>query len=269
MLQILNEIIENKKLEIASAKRRVPLEKLKKDLDGKLNSSRPHSLKAVIEKRNDSLHVIAEIKRQSPSAGILRKDFHPLELAQRLEASGACALSVLTDEKFFGGSLDILRQVRQASRLPLLRKDFMMDPYQVWEARLAGADAILLIAGILSDEELGVLSHLGQEATLEILYEVHSEEDLERILPLKPQIIGINNRDLRTFKVDLATTAHLLKRVPKHSLVVAESGLRTHEDLMYLKSLGVHAFLIGEALMLKPDPGEALANLIRYSHGTS
>lgn len=245
----LTEIIEHKRQEVALAKEVRPLEtlreraktlKLRREFRGAI--ARPHHL-----------NLIAEIKPCSPSAGVIRADADPVQIAQVYQAAGAQALSVLTDERFFGGHLGYLAQVRAATALPLLRKDFVIDLYQVYESAVAGADALLLIADLLSAEALREFLAASGELGLAALVEVHTEEDLQKALAAGADIIGINNRDLHTFKVDRETTARLIRHVPKECVVVGESGLRTYEDVMYVKSLGVHAVLIGEAFMAAPD----------------
>lgn len=246
---MLAQIVEHKRQEVALAKEVRPLEVLRerartlkprRDFRGAI--SRPHHL-----------NLIAEIKQASPSAGTIRAEVDPLQIAQIYQVAGAQALSVLTDERFFGGHLGYLAQVRAVSTLPILRKDFIIDLYQVYESAVAGADAILLIADLLSPDELGECLAAAGELGLATIVEVHTEEDLQKALAAGAQIIGINNRDLHTFKVDRETVARLIRHIPKDRTVVAESGLRTHDDVMYMKSFGVHAVLIGEAFMAAQD----------------
>jgi indole-3-glycerol phosphate synthase len=206
--------------------------------------------------------IIAECKRRSPSRGVLRDPYDPVAIATSYAAAGAAALSVLTNEEFFGGSLRDLSAVRCAVGLPLLRKDFVLDSYHVEEARSAGADAILLIAAILSEGQLSELSAQAHELDLDVLVEVHDEAELRRALACGVRIVGINNRDLRTFQTDLATTERLVGRIPGDRLVVAESGLRDAADLARLERAGVHAFLVGEAFMTSADPGAALREML-------
>lgn len=246
---ILTQIIEHKRQEVALAKEVRPLEVLRE----RAKTLKPRrDFRAAIA-RPHHLNLIAEIKQASPSAGTIRAEVDPVQIAQIYQAAGAQALSVLTDERFFGGHLGYLAQVRAVTGLPALRKDFLIDLYQIYESAVAGADAILLIADLLSAEELQAFLATAGELGLAALVEVHTEEDLQKALAAGAQIVGINNRDLHTFKVDRETTARLIRHVPKDRLVVAESGLRTREDILYVKSLGVHAVLIGEAFMAAPD----------------
>jgi len=206
--------------------------------------------------------IIAELKKASPSKGLIRQDFDVRELAPMMEANGAAALSVLTDEPFFQGSLENLAKASAATRLPCLRKDFIIDEFQILEARAYGADAILLIAAALSDAELHVFREAARSLELDVLCEVHSAEEAERIAGLGCEAIGVNNRDLRTFEVTLETSIKLRDRLPADAVLVAESGIHTTDDLLRLRDAGFHAFLVGESLMRKPNPGEALAELL-------
>jgi indole-3-glycerol phosphate synthase len=206
--------------------------------------------------------VVAELKRRSPSKGEIRADFDPVAIARAYEAGGAAALSVLTDERFFGGSLAVLEAVRAATSLPLLRKDFVIDPVQIDEARAAGADAVLLIVAALAPPELVRLHAHALGLGLDVLVEVHDEAELDAAKDVGADLIGINNRDLRTFVTELAVTERLAKRVPHGALVVAESGIFGPEDVARLQRAGAAAFLVGESLMREPDPGRALRRLL-------
>ena len=205
--------------------------------------------------------VIAEIKKASPSKGVIREHFVPAEIAASYSRHGAACLSVLTDEQFFQGHEDFLRQARAACALPVLRKDFVIDTYQVAEARAMGADCILLIAACLSDAQMAELEDCAMALGLDVLVEVHDGAELDRALALKTPLVGINNRNLRTFDVTLDTTLGLLERVPAQRLLVTESGIAGPADVQRMRSAGVHAFLVGETFMRAPDPGMALASL--------
>ena len=258
---ILRGVIAHKKREVAA------LKKNRAFLSQKTALRQAGRFYRALKKGNE-MAVIAEIKRRSPSKGILRKNFDPVLLAKQFEKSGASALSVLTDERYFGGSMRILEKVRRATALPILRKDFIIDESQVVQAGLGGADAILLIAAILSRKKMRALGSFARRLGLDVLYEVHTAGDLKKTLPLKPKILGVNNRDLRTFEVDLKTTEKLAKKVPKGTLLVSESGIRNSADILNLKRSGVKAVLVGESLMKKKNAGEALKKLLRGTHGS-
>ena len=209
-----------------------------------------------------SRRIIAEVKRASPSQGLIRQDFDAVQLAREFAAAGASALSVLTEERFFQGSLDYLERIKKEVSLPLLRKDFVLDEYQIFEARSFGADAVLLIVALLDLSQLQQLLALAGSLSLDALVEVHTEEELKGALKAGAKLIGINNRDLKTFEVRLETTERLLPLVPKDILVVCESGIDSPERIKKFERLGVHAFLVGEALMRAPKPGEKLRELL-------
>jgi len=205
--------------------------------------------------------VIAEVKKASPSKGVLRPDFDPEAIARSYERGGATCLSVLTDEDYFQGRDEYLQLARAATSVPVLRKDFIIDPYQVYEARALGADCILLIVAALGDPALQELYVLARELGMDVLVEVHSEEELERGLAISPRLIGINNRDLHTFETDVETTIRLRERVPDDVLLVTESGIHTREEVEYMRERGVHCFLVGESFMRAAEPGEKLREL--------
>ncbi|HKQ88074.1 MAG TPA: indole-3-glycerol phosphate synthase TrpC [Candidatus Acidoferrales bacterium] len=207
-------------------------------------------------------NVIAELKKASPSLGLIREDYQPVPLARSLEAAGAAALSVLTEEEFFQGSLADLKEVKKAVSVPILRKDFIVDPWQVWEARAAGADSLLLIVAVLDDAPLSELLALGRELGMEALVEVHSREELERAKAAGAKIIGVNNRDLRDFKVSLQTSLDLIQEIPEGVVAVSESGLHAREDIERLRLAGFDAFLIGERLMKQAEPAAGLKELL-------
>lgn len=204
---------------------------------------------------------IAEIKKASPSKGVIREDFDPVAIAKDYAANGAACLSVLTDEQYFQGADAYLRSVRQSVDIPIIRKDFTIDPYQILEARLMGADCILLIASALSAQQLSDLYTTAHDLGLDVLIEVHDQQELETALALEPNLIGINNRNLKTFETSLDTTLNLLPHIPKGATVVTESGIRGKENVQHMVAAGVYCFLVGEALMRQPSPGGALAEL--------
>jgi indole-3-glycerol phosphate synthase len=212
--------------------------------------------------------VVAEYKRRSPSAGSIREGAHVTDIVRAYERGGAAALSVLTEQDHFGGSLDDLRAARGTTDLPILRKDFTIDPYQLYEAKVAGADAILLVVGALSDSDLGALYGIASQLELDAIVEVHDEEELERALAIDADVIGINNRNLADFSVDLGVTFELLADVPAGKTVVSESGIHTRADVDELEAVGVDAVLVGEALMRAPDPEAACRDLARYEEPT-
>lgn len=212
--------------------------------------------------REDRCGLIGEFKRRSPSRGVLREDLHPVNVAQAYEVAGAAALSILTEERYFGGSLDDLQQARSATLLPTLRKDFIVDPYQVREAWIAGADAVLLIVAALSDAELRKLLDAAADVAIDALVEVHTREELERAVSARAGIIGVNNRDLLTLEVRLETCLELVDAMPADVVRVAESGIETPDDVRRIRAAGYHACLVGTRLMRSPDPGDALAALV-------
>ncbi len=252
-MNILDKIVEAKKREIAKLPARLIASGDLRDAMLE-HGERRDFISALRNPRQGDIALIAEVKKASPSAGLICEDFDPIRIAREYEAAGASCLSVLTDEKFFQGSLDYLRQIRAAVPLPLLRKDFIIDERQILEAIEWGADAILLIAAILTDGQLQKFHALAMEAGLAALVEVHDEAELERALRISPALIGVNNRNLKTFKVDLATTEKLAAKMAKQSrLLVAESGIHTRADVERLKKCGANAILVGESLMRGGD----------------
>jgi len=259
---ILKTIVRRKLEEIRERVEQRPLG----DLQARLAEAGPaRGFRAALEARIGAGEpgVIAEIKKASPSKGVLRADFRPAEIARSYEQGGAACLSVLTDVDFFQGSDDYLQQARAACGLPAIRKDFIVDPYQVYEARAIGADCILLIVACLDDGRLSELSQLARELGMDVLIEVHDAEELARALAVPSRLIGINNRNLRTFEVSLDTTLDLLAAIPDDRLVVTESGIHSREDVRRMRERGVHGFLVGEAFMRADDPGAKLAELFR------
>lgn len=257
---ILNRILARKAEEVTERARRLPLAALRAQA---AHAPAVRGFAAAIRARmaTGKPAVIAEIKKASPSKGVLRADFRPAEIARSYERHGATCLSVLTDVDYFQGSDEHLKAARAACALPVLRKDFTIDPYQVYEARALGADAILLIVAALGDAEMRGLATLASGLGLDVLVEVHDAQELERALAIPSPLIGINNRNLHTFDVSLATTLALLPSVPPDRIVVTESGIHTAEDITRLRASAVGAFLVGEAFMRAPEPGAALASL--------
>jgi len=254
---VLDRILESRRAEVDHRKRLLPEVALKYGVQA---ATPVRDFTAAISR--DAINVIAELKPASPSRGILREPFDPAELAQSLAAAGAAALSVLTEGEFFRGSLKNLRDARKEVALPALRKDFIFDSWQVWEARANDADSFLLIVAALEDEPLCKLIALGRELQMEPLVEVHTPAELDRAIAADARIIGVNNRDLKTLDVRMETSFELIQDIPDHCLAVAESGLRTHADLVDLRRAGFDAFLIGEHLMTVPDPATALFHLL-------
>ncbi len=261
MSDILARIVDVKRAEVAAGRAQRDLAAVRRDAESR---DAPRGFTAALRRRIGAgdAAVIAEVKKASPSKGVLRDDFRPAEIAASYERHGAAALSVLTDVSFFQGSTEALQQARAACALPVLRKDFMVDPWQVYESRAMGADAILLIVAALDDGAMREFEAIASGLGMSVLVEVHDEHELERALRLETPLIGINNRNLRTFDVSLDTTLGLLDRIPADRLVVAESGIGSPADVGRLRSAGVHAFLVGEAFMRADDPGAALARLV-------
>ncbi|RLW59331.1 MAG: indole-3-glycerol-phosphate synthase [gamma proteobacterium symbiont of Stewartia floridana] len=257
---ILKKIVARKQQEIADRLEKRSLQALQERLS---ESSAPRGFADAIARRIEAEEagVIAEIKRASPSKGVLREDFQPAEIALSYQQGGAACLSVLTDIDFFQGSDDYLRQARAACSLPVIRKDFIIDPYQVYEARVIEADSILLIAACLDDAQLHSLNDLAHELGMDVLIEVHDEAELQRALKVENRLIGINNRNLRSFEVTLDTTLGLLDQIPGDRIVVTESGILDQQDVKRMRSHQVNAFLVGEAFMRADDPGARLREL--------
>lgn len=257
---ILSKIINEKRKRLEKARIKLPEQKLK-ELASKIylkssfkrNVARPHHI-----------NLIAELKKATPQMGIIRGDFDPVKIALTYQAGGASALSVVTDERFFDGRLRTLKELKKRVTLPLLRKDFIIDEYQIYESLCYGADAILLIAQILTNEELGGFYKLSKELGMDVVVEVHNEEDVEKALKTGASIIGINNRDLNTLRVDLTTTQRLIRLIPDTKVRISESGIRTYENVMFLKSLGINAVLIGSAFMEADDIAAKMREVMRY-----
>jgi len=258
---ILDRIVEARRESVSHRKRVLPEAALRMAVEKKILP--PRGFASALT--GPGVRVIAELKKASPSRGLIRTEFAPASLAASLEEAGAAALSVLTEEDFFSGSLADLKEASRVTKIPILRKDFIIDSWQVWEARAAGADSFLLIAAVLDDGILGELLALGRSLNMEPLVEVHSRPELDRALLAGAQIIGVNNRDLQDFSVRLKTSLDLIHEIPDECIAVSESGLSTHEDIDRLRKAGFDAFLIGEHLMQQDDPAQALIDLIGSS----
>ncbi|RYY69515.1 MAG: indole-3-glycerol phosphate synthase TrpC [Comamonadaceae bacterium] len=268
MADILDKIVAVKHEELAVLKRRAPLESIRFDAESRvLTRDFEGALRAKVAAGQAA--VIAEVKKASPSKGVLRADFIPADIAQSFaegdgEISAAC-LSVLTDKQFFQGSIDYLKQARASCELPVLRKDFMVDAWQIYESRAVGADAILLIAAVLDDAQMKDFEAVAHGLGMAVLVEVHDASELERACRLKTRLVGVNNRNLRSFEVSLDTTLSMLADIPADRLLVTESGIATAADVQRMRQAGVNAFLVGEAFMRAEDPGTALAALFGTS----
>ncbi|MNT00908.1 Indole-3-glycerol phosphate synthase [compost metagenome] len=275
MSDILKKICDVKVEEVAEAKKRLSFEGMRRDAESRVvTRDFVGALRAKIAVGEAG--VIAEIKKASPSKGVIRADFDPADIAQSYmvgnsnnkakihgNATAAC-LSVLTDRQFFQGEPDFLKQARASTLLPVLRKDFMVDPYQIYESRAMGADCVLLIAACLDDAQMAEMEQIARSLDMAVLVEVHDGAELERALKLKTPLVGINNRNLRTFDVDIQTTLDLQKHVPADRLLVTESGIMTRDDVKTMRDAGINAFLVGEAFMRADEPGEALAALFAH-----
>jgi indole-3-glycerol phosphate synthase len=260
MSDILNQIVAVKRQEVAAALKRKPLVEMRADAESRvLTRDFLGALRARIAAGRAA--VIAEIKKASPSKGVLRADFEPADIAQTYAEHGAACLSVLTDQQFFQGRIDYLKQARASCPLPVLRKDFIIDAYQVYEARAIGADAVLLIAACLDDAQLRDFEAIARSLDMAVLVEVHDAAELTRALKLKTPLIGVNNRNLKTFEVSLDTTLTLRHELPADRLLVSESGIQSRDDVLRLAAAGVNAFLVGESFMRADDPGLALAQM--------
>lgn len=256
-MTILERILETKRAELEESRKARPLDEVITAA-----SQAPPALSLAEAVGQAGIQIVAEVKKASPSKGVIREDFDPVAIATAYAGGGAAAISVLTDSEYFQGSLDYLRAIREKVAVPLLRKDFIIDPYQVFEARAAGADAILLILAALSDQEAEPLAAVAEELGMDVLWEVHNIEEMQRVAAFSPRVVGINNRDLKTFEVSLETTRGLLPEVPADAVVISESGFFVREELEMMSDWGVDGFLVGEGLMRAEDPGEALRGLL-------
>jgi len=260
MHSILDDIAAYKREWVATCKQHQPEQQILQQAKSYRPLDFAGALQTNIHRKQNA--VIAEVKKASPSKGIIRPDFDPVAIAESYAQGGACCLSVLTDVKYFQGSDTYVRQIRQCVELPILRKDFMLDPYQIIEARAMGADAILIILAMIDDTLAEELTACAHEQGLSVLPEVHNRQELERALKLDSSLIGINNRNLHTFETTLQTTLDLLDHIDEHKTVITESGIFTADDIRLMNEHGIYGFLIGESLMRQPDPGEALTQLI-------
>ena len=260
MSDILSQIVTVKREEVTATQRQKPLAAVRMDAESRLQT---RDFVGAMRRKIAAGHcaVIAEVKKASPSKGVLRADFIPADIAQSYAQFGAACLSVLTDRQFFQGQPDFLKQARASCALPVLRKDFMIDPYQVYESRVMGADCILLIAACLDDAQMADMEALALSLDMAVLVEVHDGVELERALKLKTPLIGINNRNLKTFEVSLDTTLSLMARVPENRILVTESGVTTSADVQRLRAAGIQSFLVGEVFMRAEEPGVALNEL--------
>ena len=257
---ILEDILVQKRKDLEEMKRRYPLHRLKDAVASAKRDKRRSFKKAVSSMHH--LNLICEVKKASPSEGILCEDFQPLRIAGNYDSAGAAAISVLTEPHFFKGRPSYLRTIRQVTRVPILRKDFILETYQLYESALLEADAFLLISSILTPEELKNLIQLGKDLGMDALVEVHTDEDLNKAVDAKAEIIGLNNRNLRTLEVDTERAKHLIPHVPKGIPIVVESGIKKHDEIMSYKSLGVHSFLIGTVLMKSEDRVSMIHSLL-------
>ncbi|RLT08867.1 MAG: indole-3-glycerol phosphate synthase TrpC [Planctomycetota bacterium] len=260
---ILDKIVETKRLEVATARRRMPLEELVEQARETALAFPIRNFKAAITQPGP-IRLIAEVKKASPSAGVIRANFNPVDIAQIYQDHGADCLSILTDEQYFQGHLTFLARVKAGTALPCLRKDFVIDEYQVVEARLAGADAILLIAEILDDTQMTFLTNRAHALGMTVLVEFHDTANLPRVLACGADLVGVNNRDLHKMVTDLETTLRMRDRIPPHIPLVSESGIKTHEDVARLENAGVSAILVGESLMKQADIGLAVDQLLAH-----
>lgn len=259
---ILDQILERKVTEVNDQKTFIALSEITSYVERELADDPVRDFVAALHRPNDEVALIAEVKKASPSKGVLIENFDPVAIAETYSTNGAAAISVLTDKPFFQGDLKYIFDVREATGLPVLRKDFIIDPYQVYAGRAAGADAILLIVAALADSQMAELRHLIETLRMSALVEVHDETELERALKAGASLIGVNNRDLKSFEVDLDTTARIARQVPSDVTLVAESGIRNGADVTRMGQLGAHAVLVGEALVTAPDMAAAVREMV-------
>jgi indole-3-glycerol phosphate synthase len=259
-MDVLSEIIATKRGRVRASEQLISLERMRSLAHEVRSRAKSHALRDAL--RTDGINIIAEFKRRSPSKGVIREDADLTQVVHSYESGGATAVSVLTEEDYFGGSLADLREVKRAISLPVLRKDFVFEDYQVYESAASGADAVLLIVAALEDEQLSRLRRLAEnELAMDALVEVHTSEEMKRTADCGANLVGVNNRDLRTFAVSLETSLSLAREAPREALLISESGLHSAEDLQRLRTSGYHGFLIGETLMRADNPADALRNL--------
>lgn len=256
---ILDKIVERRKLQLIKEKSLITIEEIKKVLDNNRDIRKDFPLESILKTRD--LTLIAEVKKASPSKGIINANINPVEVALKYQASGAGAISVLTEEEFFMGNNNYLSDIAKKVHVPVLRKDFIIDPYQIYHSRYLGASIILLIVAILDRDKLREYLSIADSLGLDSIVEVHTEEEVLTAIEIGARILGINNRNLNTFEVNLKTTRRLMKHIPKDKLVISESGIKTAEDIVYLKNMGIRGLLIGETLMRSTDIGTAIEEL--------
>lgn len=261
-MDILEEIYQHKLLEVRNKKKIKNLQEICKDIKC-LNNSSHNFIQAIINKKTQKKNaLICEVKKASPSKGIIRNDFNHIDIAMRYQEAGACCISVLTDEKFFKGSDSYLKDIKLQTSIPILRKDFIVDEYQIYEAKMLGADCILLIIAMLNDQKLSDLERCASSLNLSVLLEIHDLQDLQRAINLKSKLIGINNRNLRTFEVNINNTINLTKYIPKDYIIVSESGINSIDDIKKLNDVGISCFLIGEHFMRQKNIDKAVKEFL-------
>jgi len=261
-MNILEQIYQDKLIEVRNKKKVVSGQEICAQI--KCFDQQPKDFVAAIEEklRQNKCAIIAEVKKASPSKGVIRANFDPIAIAKTYQENGAACVSVLTDEKYFMGKNEYLSAIREAIDLPILRKDFIIDPYQIWESKMIGADCILLIMAMLSQERAIELEQTALDIGLSVLIEIHDEEDLQKALKLKSRLIGINNRNLKTFEISLATTKYLAEKIPQDKVIICESGIFSKDDILEVQKIGINSFLIGESLMRQDNIGLALQNMM-------
>lgn len=261
-MNILEKIYQDKKIEVRCCKKRMALDEICTLMKARPRKPEDFAGAIAAKIKNQETAIIAEVKKASPSKGVIREDFNHLQIARSYQENGATCISVLTDEKYFMGKPEYLKEIREAVNLPLLRKDFIVDPYQIYEAKMLGADCILLIMAMIDFKTAVKFEKIAQDIGLAVLAEVHDQAELELALELQTKLIGINNRNLKTMEIDLNTSRKLVKLIPQDKIVICESGINDREDVQDMKNCGINSFLIGESLMKKKDIGKALKNLL-------